>query len=151
MIQKALFICKSELKACKAVGNVQKAFFFFFLSKHSRFSPNSHFRPSHPIFNLKQKVQLLEKGCHSQPGQKSEICLACALCKEDRKTQFLLILKYMLGRVMFPECQQNAIEKHLLFLVTSAFKGTEVHIFNSRELRTMTMISGFFLSMENAG
>ena len=52
---------------------------------------------------------------------------------------------------MFLECQQNATEKHLLFLVTHAFMSTEVHIFNSKELRTMTMISGFFHHMENAG
>ena len=51
---------------------------------------------------------------------------------------------------MFLECQKNATEKHLLFLVTRTFKSSEVHIFNSRELRTMTMISGFFPSVENA-
>ena len=45
---------------------------------------------------------------------------------------------------MFLECQRNATEKHLLFLVTRTFKSTEAHIFNSRELRTVTMISDFF-------
>lgn len=64
--KKALFFCKSELKAHQTLGMCKR---LFCLSNCSRFSPKSHFRPSYPIFNLKQKVQLLEKDC-SQPGQK---------------------------------------------------------------------------------
>lgn len=65
--KKALFFCKSELKAHQTLGMCKR---LFCLSNCSRFSPKSHFRPSYPIFNLKQKVKLLEKDCCSQPGQK---------------------------------------------------------------------------------
>lgn len=55
----------------------------------------------------------------------------------------------MLSRVA-SECQQNATEKHLLSLVTSACKGTEVHALNSRKLKTK---QGFqdFPTKENTG
>lgn len=55
-----------------------------------------------------------------------QIHLACALCSEDHKTQFSPP-EISAKQSNASEHQQNATEKHLLFLVTSALKGAGVH------------------------